>query len=68
MKTMKETIYEYIQKESISNALYKDGITTKQIAEVFQIQRSNVSAILNELVKDGKLEKTVGRPVLYKIF
>ena len=31
------------------------------------IQRSNLSAILNELVRENKLEKISGRPVLYKI-
>ena len=28
---------------------------------------SNLSAILNELVRENKLEKIAGRPVLYKI-
>lgn len=31
------------------------------------IQRSNASGDLNDLVKEGRLEKIEGKPVLYKI-
>lgn len=43
------------------------GITTRQVAEALDIQRSNASKDLNELVKDGLLHKTEGRPVRYLI-
>jgi len=41
------------------------GITTKEVAEAFGIQRTNASKDLNELVKDGLLAKIDGRPVRY---
>lgn len=41
--------------------------STKELASHLNIQRSNLSAILNELVRENKLEKIAGRPVLYKI-
>lgn len=65
MKTTKESVFEFVQKQLMTNSDYKDGISTKIIAEYFQLQRSNVSTLLNELVKDARLEKTNTRPVLY---
>ena len=65
MKTTKESVFEFVQKQLMTNSDYKDGISTKVIADYFQLQRSNVSTLLNELVKDARLEKTNTRPVLY---
>ena len=65
MKTTKESVFEFVQKQLMTNSDFKDGISTKVIAEYFQLQRSNVSTLLNELVKDERLEKTNTRPVLY---
>lgn len=65
MKTIKETIYEYVQKMVMTDSSYRDGVTTKEIADHFELQRSNVSATLNELVKEELLKKTVTRPVKY---
>ncbi|GEL67432.1 sigma-54-dependent transcriptional regulator [Marinilactibacillus psychrotolerans] len=64
-----ERIYDYV----ISNTKYyskkelelKQGITTKEISEALDIQRSNVSKDLNLLVREGKLYKVEGRPVKY---
>lgn len=67
VKTIKDNIFEFIQKETLSTSEYKEGITTKVIAASMKLQRSNVSAILNELVKEKKLEKSSGRPVLYSL-
>lgn len=67
MKTVKETIYEFIQQEIYSKNENKNGLQTKLIAESLGLHRSNVSAILNELVKEGKLAKTTTRPVYYKL-
>ena len=36
------------------------GATTQEIAEKMQMQRSNISTLLNELVQEGKLEKLSG--------
>lgn len=55
MKTTKESVFEFVQKQLMTNSDYKDGISTKIIAEYFQLQRSNVSTLLNELVKDARL-------------
>ena len=65
MKTTKESVFEFVQKQLMTNMDFKDGISTKVIAEYFQLQRSNVSTLLNELVKDARLEKTNTSPVLY---
>ena len=37
-----------------------------ELAEQLQMQRSNLSTLLNELVADGKMEKLPGRPVHYR--
>ncbi len=64
MKTTKESVFEFVQKQLMTNLDYKDGISTKIIADYFQLQRSNVSTLLNELVKDARLEKTNTRPAM----
>ena len=38
----------------------------QELAEQLQMQRSNLSTLLNELVADGKMEKLPGRPVHYR--
>lgn len=65
MKTTKDHVFEYVQKEIFSNADHKEGVPTTAVAAALQLQRSNASTLLNELVKEGKLEKRNGRPVLY---
>ena len=67
MKTVKTTIYEYIQKEIYSDSQNQEGLQTKDIAAALNLHRPNVSATLNELVKEGKLVKTNTRPVYYKL-
>ena len=67
MKTTKESVYEYIQKELMTNDEYKKGVSTVVVADAFHMQRSNASTLLNELVKEGRLEKTTTRPVLYSL-
>ncbi|MEF9937944.1 MAG: sigma 54-interacting transcriptional regulator [Carnobacterium sp.] len=64
-----EKIYLFVSKQS--KALSREevasgaGITTKEVAEAFGIQRTNASKDLNKLVKDGLLAKIDGRPVRY---
>lgn len=63
MNTNKEQIFDFIElhfKDGPSN-----GVPTQYIAEALGMQRTNVSAILGALVREGKVEKTNGRPVLY---
>lgn len=54
-----DKIYQYVQN--------KEFATTLNVAEALEIQRSNASKDLNELVKSGKLSKTTTRPVQYFI-
>ena len=35
MKTTKESVFEFIQKQLMTNSDFKDGISTKVIAEYF---------------------------------
>ena len=63
MKSSKEVVYEYIQKIDVNN----EGVETRRIAEDLNMQRSNVSALLNTLVKENAVVKTNTRPVLYRI-
>lgn len=68
MKRMKK-IYLYIKEHTAhfipQDVLLGKGITTKEVAEALDIQRTNASKDLNLLVKDGLLEKIEGRPVKY---
>ncbi|WP_300276070.1 PRD domain-containing protein [Peptacetobacter sp.] len=69
MKSNKDMVYEHMQR--ISNKYYgkeRKFFTTKELAEELEMQRSNISSILNTLVKERKVEKSSGRPVLYSIF
>ena len=69
MKKKYEVLF-YINKLSTKkdqNDPSKMVFSTKELASHLHIQRSNLSAILNELVRENKLEKISGRPVLYKI-
>lgn len=69
MKKKYEVLF-YIDKLSTQknqNNPSKMLFSTKELASYLNIQRSNLSAILNELVRENKLEKISGRPALYKI-
>lgn len=37
MKTTKESVFEFVQKQLMTNSDYKDGISTKVIADYFQL-------------------------------
>ena len=67
MRKVKDIIYDYIQKNMYADKQFANGFETKAITEELGMQRSNVSNILNELVKENKLIKTSSRPVLYKL-
>lgn len=61
----KDLVLSYMQRKA--SVIDEDKFfTTQELVEHFHMQRTNLSAILNELVKDNKLEKIDGRPVLYK--
>ena len=65
-----EKIYLYVCERSkkFSRIEIQDqaGITTAEIADVFQIQRTNASKDLNQLVREGLIVKAEGRPVKYR--
>ena len=43
-----------------------EGISAAYLSEHMHLNRANVSRYLNQLVKDEKIEKMQGRPVLYR--
>lgn len=67
MKIAKETIFEFVQQEIYTNQANQNGVETKTVASTLGMQRSNVSAVLNDLVKEGKLIKSDTRPVYYQL-
>lgn len=44
------------------------GLTANEVAELLNIDRSNVSRYLNELFKEEHIQKSDGRPVVYESF
>ena len=67
MKSTKDAVYEFIRQSIYMNNIYSNGMQTKDIATAMGKQRSNISAILNELVNEGKLKKSITRPVIYTL-
>lgn len=66
MKTNKHLVYEYIQKMNEEHVVDEPiCFTTQQLSTQLQMQRTNLSTILNELVKENKIRKLNGRPVKY---
>ncbi|GMA54836.1 hypothetical protein GCM10025857_61930 [Alicyclobacillus contaminans] len=45
---------------------HNKGLTAQQIATTLEIDRSNVSRYLNELAKNGCIDKSTNRPVVYR--
>ncbi len=64
MKLSREIVLEYMQEQAEK---HPKGVrfTTQELSEVFGMQRSNLSKLLNELVKENRIQKTNGRPVYY---
>lgn len=52
-----DRIYQYVCDHA--------NVTTNDVSEALQIQRTNASKDLNLLIKNGTLRKTDGRPVRY---
>ncbi len=65
MKKNRDIVYEYLWKESIATG--KTSWKTDEVAEALNMQRTNVSTLLNELTTEGLLIKSKTRPVLYKV-
>lgn len=66
MSSNRQIIFNYLKKYSIT-AQASMGLSTQYLSEKLDIQRANVSRILNQLVKEGLVDKTQGRPVLYRL-
>lgn len=65
--TKKEEVVSCVQRLAAAAPEKREvGVTTQELAEQLQMQRSNLSTLLNELVADGKMEKLPGRPVHYR--
>ena len=68
MKTKKEKLLEFIRDYSLE---YESDeypmLTTQFLSEKLDMQRTNISSLLNQLVKDGQIRKNEGRPVLYQL-
>lgn len=62
-----DRIYLYVKEKTahLTKAEADRGVTTQEIAEILGIQRTNSSKDLNQLVREGKLIKSDGRPVRY---
>lgn len=67
MISKKEMILSYMEDFTNNASNDFEGFTTQHISDHFGMLRANVSTILNGLVKDGVVEKTKTRPVMYRI-
>lgn len=68
MKSNRTLVYEFIVKcTSAVTAEEARGVSTQYLSERLHMQRTNISSILNQLVKEGTIEKLNGRPVLYRV-
>lgn len=65
MKKNKDKLLEYIRKSTSNDESV--SFTTIQLADIFHLARANVSTSLNQLVKEGHLKKSDGRPTRYSL-
>ena len=66
MSSKKEEVFNYIKKNSKKGDSENIAFTTQELSIALDMQRSNLSSILNALVKEQKIQKLMGRPVLYR--
>ncbi|WP_309867453.1 sigma 54-interacting transcriptional regulator [Desmospora profundinema] len=57
-----DIVYEKLKACTLEN-----GISAKELADLLQLDRANVSSDLNKLWKAGKVKKSSGRPVLFSV-
>ncbi len=62
-----EKVFEYLQEYVKEPNANKEGLTASEIADNLGFLRSNVSRELNRLYRMGKINKSLGRPVLYNV-
>ena len=59
MKSNKVKVFEFIKEYSITQSTDEyPKLTTQYLSEKLDMQRTNLSSILNQLVKEGKITKT----------
>ena len=70
MKNNKNRVFDFIVEYTKEFNTIEDEtpkFDTQFLSEQLKMQRSNVSSLLNQLVEEGKIEKSNGRPVLYSL-
>lgn len=67
MKQKKDIILSYMEDVVGKRGDSFKGFTTEDLSKQLQMQRTNVSALLNELVRERKVLKHLGRPVYYNL-
>lgn len=67
MKTRKDAVLEFLQKNIYDELDNYQTFTTADISKTLNMQRTYASTMLNELVDEKKIEKMDGRPVKYKV-
>lgn len=67
MKSNKQRLYEFMADYNESLSDEDMTFTTSFLSEKMNMQRTNVSALLNQLCEEGKVVKSKGRPVLYHL-
>lgn len=65
MEHNQDIVYDCVRELVYTDVQFKKGVTTEVIAKKTQLQRTNVSAILNKLVREDRLRKIKTRPVRY---
>ena len=66
MKSNRERIYDALKRyEEKRTEQQATGMTTIELSTILEMQRPNISSILNKLVEEGIVEKSNGRPVVY---
>lgn len=62
--TRREKVFSYLETHAPNS---DRGITTNEISEAIGVLRPNVSKELNQLVREGRIKKTNGRPTYYYV-
>lgn len=68
MKNKKDEVLSFMQKEVECAVDENITFSTMYLAKKMNMQRTNISTILNQLEKEQRVEKINGRPVLYKLY
>lgn len=63
----KDIIFEYMTRNAVKEGGESATFDTVTLAAALNMQRTNLSTLLNELAKEGRVEKLGGRPVLYRL-